>query len=127
MESFAMRTAQILLLPFVRHMHPIPTPWTILSATHGVGILTPGWTLDAPVHDPEIARSFSVSIPFATSFTAPPVVHLGLTGFDLDQNTSGRISLIATDITPQGFTAVIRSWSNTQVYAVEFQWLAIGA
>jgi hypothetical protein len=52
---------------------------------------------------------------------------LSLTGFDLDQRESGRISLKAGAITRFGFQATISTWSTTRVYAVEFNWLAIGA
>jgi hypothetical protein len=55
------------------------------------------------------------------------VVQLGLTGFDIDQRDTARLSLKAADITPTGFMAEVWTWANTRVYAVEFNWLAIGA
>jgi len=103
------------------------TPWNLLSSTVGVGILTDGWTLAEPVTDPDTARSFVVEVVFDTVFSATPVVQLGLSGFDLDQRESGRISLKTGAITRFGFQAVISTWSSTRVYAVEFNWLAIGA
>ena len=93
----------------------------------GVGILTDGWNLaDAPA-DPDIARSFVVEISFATHFNAVPVIQLGLTGYDTDNCESGRISLKAGHISAGGFQVEISTWSTTRVYAVEFNWLAIGA
>ncbi len=103
------------------------TPWNILSSSVGVGILTEGWALAEPVSNPETARSFTVEVVFDTAFSATPVVQLGLSGFDLDQRESGRLSLKAAAITRFGFQAVISTWSSTRVYAVEFNWLAIGA
>lgn len=103
------------------------TPWNLLSSTVGVGILTEGWTLAEPVTEPDTARSFVVEVVFDSAFSSPPVVQLGLSGFDLDQRESGRISLKAGAITCFGFQAIIRTWSTTRVYAVEFNWLAIGA
>lgn len=103
------------------------TPWNILSSTVGVGILTEGWTLAEPVTEPDQARSYKVEVVFDTAFSATPVVQLGLTGFDLDQRESARISLKAGAITRFGFQATISTWSTTRVYAVEFNWLAIGA
>ena len=104
-------------------------PWNLLSSFVGVGILTDGWSLADPVTDPETetARSFTVEVVFDSAFSATPVVQLGRTGFDLDQRESGRISLKAGAITRSGFRAVISTWSTTWVYAVEFNWLAIGA
>lgn len=103
------------------------TPWNIVSSTVGVGILTEGWTLAEPVTDPDTARSFVVQVTFDTAFSSPPVVQLGLSGFDLDQRESGRLSLKAGSITRFGFQAVVSTWSTTRVHAVEFNWLAIGA
>lgn len=102
-------------------------PWNILSSTVGVGILTEGWTLAEPVTEPDTARSFVVEVVFDSAFSATPVVQLGLTGFDLDQRDSGRVSLKTGAITRFGFQAIISTWSTTRVYAVEFNWLAIGA
>ena len=107
-------------------MYSTPIPWKILSSTVGVGILTPDWDLDAEVGEPDEARSFRVAITFASPFTTPPVVQLGLTGFDIDQRDSPRLTLSATQITADGFEAVISSWATTRVYAVEFNWVAIG-
>ena len=106
-------------------MHSPHVPWQVLSSTVGAGILTEGWSL-ATEAESDAARSFSIDIAFASSFQSVPVVHLGLTGFDLDQRDSGRITLKAEQITESGFTAVISSWAATRVFAVEFNWFAIG-
>lgn len=71
-------------------------------------------------------RTFITDIAFASSFSSVPVVQLGLTRFDLDQRDSARITLKAENISTTGFQAVISSWAATRVFAVEFNWLAIG-
>ena len=102
-------------------------PWNVLSATIGVGLLTDGWNLvEVAEFDPNEVRTFTVEVAFATFFTSPPVVHLGLTGFDMDQRDSGRITLKAKAITEFGFQVEISTWASTRVYAVEFSWVAIG-
>lgn len=73
------------------------------------------------------SRTFVVEIVFATPFYTTPVVQHGLSGFDMDQRDSGRVTLMPEHITPQGFTASITTWATTRLYAVEFHWLAIGA
>jgi H-type lectin domain len=55
------------------------------------------------------------------------VVHLGLTGFDLDQRDGNRLSLRATEIGTASFVAEIATWRETRAYSVEFCWLALGA
>lgn len=108
-------------------MHSSPVPWQVLSSHLGVGIFSEGWTLNVCEDEAEEVRHFCVNIVFASAFTAVPVVHLGLTGFDTDQRDSSRLTLKAENITPSGFSAVISTWAASRVYAVEFDWLAIGS
>jgi len=103
-------------------------PWKSLSASVQVGVLTAGWNLaEAPVDWSEDARVFRFFVYFGSPFGAPPVVHLGLTGFDIDQRDSDRLSARATEINAAGFCAEIATWRDTRVYSVEFSWLALGA
>lgn len=102
------------------------TPWKILSATVGVGVLTDGWNLSSPPEDGDACRQFAFDVAFASSFSAPPVVHAGLSGFDLDQSTSPRLSLTVKEIRPDGFAAVLTTWCDTKVHAAEVSWIAIG-
>lgn len=102
-------------------------PWNILSSSVGVGILTDGWNLADPDQNPDNARTFIVNVAFVSPFSLAPVVHLGLTGFDADQRDTSRITVKADRITESGFQARISTWASTRVYAVEFNWLAIGA
>lgn len=100
------------------------TPWSILSATGGAGVTTEGWNLAEATDEP---RTFAVEVVFSAAFQSVPVVQLALTGFDMDQRDSARISLKAVEVTPTGFKVEISTWLDTRVYAVEFSWLAIGA
>lgn len=103
-------------------------PWKSLSASLQVGVLTDGWNLAKPPTDgAEEARIFRYTVYFANPFETPPVVHLGLTGFDIDQRDSNRLSLRTAEITATGFVAEISTWRDTRVYSVEFSWLAVGA
>ncbi|MEI9863712.1 MAG: H-type lectin domain-containing protein [Limisphaerales bacterium] len=93
-----------------------------------VGTLTDGWTLAAPAPEaPDQIRVLRFAIYFSAPFDAPPVVHLGLTGFDLDQRDASRLTLTATEITGNGFIAEIATWRETRIYSVAFNWLALGA
>ena len=103
-------------------------PWRTLSATVHVGTLTDGWLLaDHAGGSQDAARTFVVDVPFAAAFVSAPVVHVGLTGFDVDKWHTARLSLRIIEITPEGFRAEIVTWADTRVYGVEFNWLAIGA
>lgn len=68
-----------------------------------------------------------MDVVFDSSFASIPVVHLGLTGFDIDRRESARITLKAENITPSGFQAIISTWNASRIFAVEFHWMAIGA
>lgn len=100
------------------------TPWSILSATGGAGVTTEGWNLAESAEEP---RTFVTEVIFSAPFQSVPVVQLALTGFDMDQRDSGRISIKAVEVSPAGFKVEISTWLDTRVYAVEFSWLAIGA
>ncbi len=102
--------------------------WKTLSASVQVGARTEGWTLaTSPDENHDQPRVFRFAIYFGAPFDAPPVVHLGLTGFDLDQRDASRLTLIATEITGTGFIAEIATWRETRIYSVAFNWLALGA
>ena len=91
-------------------------------------MLTPGWNLaDAPSIEESESRGFTHVITFDHAFAGPPVISVGLTGFDIDQRDSGRISIKARDVTSEGFAIDITTWRGSRVYAVEFSWLAVGA
>jgi H-type lectin domain len=102
--------------------------WKSLSATVQVGRLTEGWTLATPATEShDSVRVLRFAVYFSAPFDAPPVVHLGLTGFDLDQRDASRLTLTATEITVTGFIAEIATWRETRVYSVAFSWLALGS
>jgi hypothetical protein len=107
-------------------MNPDYTPWKILSATAYAGVLTNGWNLADPPESPESCRQFTLSVPFASPFAAPPVVHAGLSGFDLDQGSSSRLSVAVTSIDASGFDIVLTTWRDSLVYSAEISWLAVG-
>ena len=85
----------------------------------------PDWTLAENSHELE-SREFVTHILFDAPFSNTPIVHIGLSGFDIDQRDSARISVQATAITSTGFDMRIKSWQNTRVYKVEASWIAMG-
>lgn len=103
-------------------------PWKTLSATVHVGMLTKDWTLATPPTEyRDEARVFRFAVYFSAPFKSPPVVHLGLTGFDIDQRDTSRLTLTAKEITKTGFIAEFVTWRETRVYSAAFSWLALGA
>ncbi len=103
------------------------TPWQILSSNLSVGYRTEGWNLSELTSETiQGERVFAYEVFFATPFLSQPVVNVGLTGFDIDQRTSGRISVKAVEITSHGFKIEVSTWLNSRVYSADISWLAIG-
>jgi hypothetical protein len=86
---------------------------------------TPEWTL-AQESAQEEPRTFVSGVRFDAPFSNTPIVHVGLSGFDIDQRDSARISVCAEAITSIGFDLRIKTWQNTRVYKVEVSWIALG-
>jgi hypothetical protein len=88
---------------------------------------TPGWTLaELDEHAMEQARRFVTRISFDSAFSYVPLVHVGVTGFDVDHSDSARLSVRAEAIDEAGFDVVILTWQHSRIYQVDISWLALG-
>ena len=72
-------------------------------------------------------RKYEHYVAFETPFSAPPVLHTGISGFDIDNRDSSRLSVRAEDISANGFKLVIETLMHTRVYKVDVSWLALGS
>ena len=87
----------------------------------------PGWNLsDIEKTAKPPPRHFVYDVSFNYSFSNVPLVHTGITGFDIGNNDTGRLSVRAEEITNDGFKIVVETWMHTRVYKVDVSWLAIG-
>ena len=77
------------------------------------------WTGEGP-------RDMRKAVTFSGPFRLPPVVHVSLTMWDMDQKTNQRADIAAEDITETGFDIVFRTWGDTRVARVRADWIAIG-
>ena len=100
-------------------------PLKMCSATVEFDQFTPDWTL-AQVNTSEEQRTFVCNVLFDAPFSNVPIVHVGLSGFDMDQRHSARISVRADTITSSGFELNIKTWRDTRVYKLEVSWIALG-
>ncbi len=102
-------------------------PLNTLSSVLKLDQSTEDWRLNQiPDSEEDERREHLASVTFVSPFNNVPVVHLGLLGFDIDNAESARISLEPMDITSNGFTVKVETWSKTRVYSVDINWLAIG-
>lgn len=100
-------------------------PIKMCSAIMELDQFTPQWSL-AEENASEESRTFVGNVLFDAPFSNVPIVHVGLSGFDIDQRDSARISVQAESITSTGFDIRIKTWQNTRVYKVEVSWIALG-
>jgi hypothetical protein len=63
---------------------------------------------------------------FKSPFNAPPVVQMSMSMIDADSGRNLRLELHSEDLTPEGFTVVAHTWSDTRVGRLQVQWTAIG-
>lgn len=72
---------------------------------------------------PRLSRK---KITFAESFRAPPTVQIGISMWDMDNETGQRADLKAEKIAVDGFDIVFRTWGDTRVARVRADWMAFG-
>ena len=101
-------------------------PMNFLAGIEALGSHIEGWKLDAePPHDAD--RFHRTWVPFVRPFRGLPLVHLGISGFDIDDRDAARVTVSAADVSSEGFTIVLRTWFNTRIWRVDVNWLALGA
>jgi hypothetical protein len=84
----------------------------------------PGWTLLDPGNYG--ARSHTATVRFDRPFTQAPVVHAGLSGFDIENGDAARVKLRVSAVRADGFDLVVETWFETRIWAIDVSWLAIG-
>ena len=80
----------------------------------------PMWAGDGP-------RDQTTSVTFSEPYQEVPVVHVGISMWDMDGDTNQRADLRAERITTEGFQLVFRTWGDSRVARIRADWMAIGA
>jgi hypothetical protein len=83
-----------------------------------------GWRLLDPKSD--APRSYTSRIVFESGFQLPPVVHVGIGGFDIENSDSSRLRVRVTHVDQEGFEVELETWLATRIWSVDVSWLAIG-
>lgn len=65
-------------------------------------------------------------VQFEKAFWGTPRVVLGTVVLDAYKDRNIRYHVWAESVTPQGFTAVFKSWSDTEIYLLSVEWIAFG-
>jgi hypothetical protein len=101
-------------------------PLSLLAGDVRLDSSQPGWTLLEHGHEPERARTFRTRVSFERGFGSPPIVHVGITGFDMDHRDNARLEVSVTSVDVEGFGVELSTWWNSRLWAVRLSWLAIG-
>lgn len=101
-------------------------PLTMLAGHNRYWEEDVGWS---PVGETawDVRRRFVAKVVFERPFGAPPVVHMGLTGFDVSNHDAARLQVSAANITAEGFEVVAETWLGTQIWSFSVSWLALGS
>jgi hypothetical protein len=100
-------------------------PFTFLAGTETLDARRAGWVLDQPRSAAD--RSFRTWVSFARPFGAPPLVHVGIAGFDIANQDAARLTTSVSHVTPEGFEIVLSTWLGTRMWRVDVSWIAVGA
>lgn len=99
-------------------------PLAMISAVTSLDSSLDGWTLlDVPASEP---RVFRYDVAFDQPFPARPLVHLSISGIDVENHDCARLRAHPVDIRPDGFTIHLETWLNTRIWSVDVSWLAVG-
>lgn len=79
----------------------------------------PMWTGSGP-------RAERRPVRFPEPFLGTPVVHVGLTMWDIAGTSNQRADVAVESVSAEGFTVLFRTWGDTRVARVRVDWLAIG-
>ena len=63
---------------------------------------------------------------FREAFKSAPIVHIGLSMWDIDNDSNARADVTVEHITEKSFDVVFRTWGDTRVARSRVRWMAIG-
>jgi hypothetical protein len=97
------------------------------SAVVELDQFSPDWSLQEPAaRDDQAPWVFRTRIHFDSAFANVPIVHVGLTGFTLDNHETARLSVRTADVSATGFDLLVLTWLHSRAHAVEVSWIAVG-
>lgn len=71
-------------------------------------------------------RTHRHDVRFEQPFRDVPVIHIGLSMWDIERGENQRVDLRSENVRRTGFSIVFTTWGNTHIARVRADWLAIG-
>lgn len=107
-------------------MNPAILPLSFAAGAARYDERQPGWKLLETNARGNGTRTFSGRVAFERAFSSPPVVQIGITGFDIDNGDNARLNVGIKTVDVDGFDVELRTWWNTRIWSVDLSWFAIG-
>lgn len=98
----------------------------LIGVDHGDVVMFSDFEHDGVMWTGEGARQVRAIVEFSESFRTPPAVQTTLSMFDISNGTNARVDVQPEDITNEGFSIVLRTWSDTRIARVRVAWQALG-
>lgn len=99
---------------------------TAVGVQQGSAMLVNDFEDDGPMWTGTGARAQRQAVRFDTPFETAPVVHVGLSMWDIAGDSNQRIDVSAVEIDAAGFVIELKSWGDTRIARARADWLAIG-
>lgn len=77
------------------------------------------WTGNGP-------RQYEKRVKFKKSYLSPPLVHVGISMWDMSNRANARADLQTSDIGKDGFKIIFRTWGDSKVARIRVSWIAMG-
>jgi len=98
----------------------------LIGADQGSVMMFSDFADNGPMWTGDGAREKRRTVTFSEPFRAPPLVHVGISMWDMDGNTNQRADLRAEKITEKRFDLVFRTWGDSRVARIRADWFAFG-
>lgn len=99
----------------------------LIGTEQGSVLLFSDFADDGPMWSGDGPREKRVSVQFSEAFVTVPMVHVGISMWDMDGDTNQRADLRAEQVTPRGFDLVFRTWGDSRVARIRADWFALGS
>jgi len=69
-------------------------------------------------------RSMTIEVKFAKSFEKRPEMFLSVAQLDASSKTNVRYTIEAISVKRDGFTLLVKTWSDSKIYSISGSWIA---
>ena len=98
----------------------------LIGIDQGEHVLFSDFENDGPMWSGSGPRRSTSPVQFSEKFKSPPVVHINLSMWDMDEASNSRMDIKAEGITTEGFNIVFQTWGDSRVARVRASWTAMG-